>query len=845
MSISARSLDQIDNESYHAGPAPFDAPAVTVPLAPGRHTHPSGKVQLCLDGEWQMACDGDELARLSGDWTDAIPAQIPGSVHTALWKAGQIPDPYLGLNDAIARGMCFKTWWFKRTFSRPANTTGEKITFDGIAVHGTVWLNGIKLGEHEGMFGGPEFTVDSLLQDTNTLIVRIDPAPFEAGPGPLNDFFKGKNVGWARTVVFNNVYGWHYSNIPSLGIWRSVRLDGAPAVAIEHPFIAARDAKAGLVDLALKLRGPQGGWSGKLIGSLEPGNFTGEAHRFEMQVNAGAETKDLHLSLTVPNPRLWWPNGYGEQNLYRVVLSFIPVGGGIPDTCELPLGIRTIRMAPLPGGPYPDKFNWTFVINDRPLFIKGTGWCTMDPLMDFSPERYARLLDLARDQHIMMLRAWGSGMPETDEFYDQCDRLGILVFQEWPTAWNSHETEPYEILEETVRLNTLRLRNHPSLALWGGGNESDKPFGRAIDMMGRLSIELDGTRVFHRGEPWGGSLHDYTSDWGRKPLDHNLHLRADFFGEFGMNSVPVVESVMRYLPDEEKKFWPPPDTGAFFHHTPVFNTRDCMERLRQFSGYFSEGKTMPDFIFGSQLAASTCTRHTLELARTRWPSCSGALYYKMNDNYPAASWACVDWYGAPKMTHFFNMDAFAPLAAPVLFDSLENDNRPLDLDCWLLDDQDVLKDQAWQVRIRIYHSDLHRAAEKTFSGSGSIGSVRQLGVFALTSAQTHSTPLLITSEVVCQGQLAFRTFYWLNYEKEKDCLQHLPAATLQLKSSGANQVEVSNSSLLPAVGVHVEQPGKAHLFQVDDNYFWLEPGETKVLHASSTEGLVVKAWNVA
>jgi beta-mannosidase len=300
---------------------------------------------------------------------------------------------------------------------------------------------------------------------------------------------------------------------------------------------------------------------------------------------------------------------------------------------------------------------------------------------------------------------------------------------------------------------------------------------------------------------------------------------------------------MRYLPDEEKKFWPPPYTGAFVHHTPVFNTRDCMERLRQFSGYFSDGSTLSDFIFGSQLAASTCTRHTLELARTRWPYCSGALYYKLNDNYPAASWACLDWYGAPKMTHFFNMDAFAPLAAPILFDSFENEDKPLDLDCWLLDDHDALKDHEWLVKIRVYHSDLHCASEKTFSGSGSIDSVRQLGAFSLTSAQTRSTPLLVTSEVIQQGQLAFRTFYWLNYEKEKDCLQHLPSVTLQLNIAGANQIEVSNTSSLAAVGVHVEQPGKAHLFQIDDNYFWLEPGETKSLCVNSVEGLVVKAWN--
>ena len=109
-----------------------------------------------------------------------------------------------------------------------------------------------------------------------------------------------------------------------------------------------------------------------------------------------------------------------------------------------------------------------------------------------------------------------SGMPETDEFYNLCDRYGIMVMQEWPTAWNSHREgwQPYPLLEETVRRNTLRLRNHASLVMWGAGNESDRPFGKAIDMMGRYAVELDGSRPFHRAEPWGGSVHNYDCDWG-------------------------------------------------------------------------------------------------------------------------------------------------------------------------------------------------------------------------------------------------------------------------------------------------------------------------------------------
>ena len=172
--------------------------------------------------------------------------------------------------------------------------------------------------------------------------------------------------------------------------------------------------------------------------------------------------------------------------------------------------------------------------------------------MDFSRERYERFLDIAASQHVQMLRAWGSGMPETDDFYDLCDRKGIMVIQEWPTAWNSHLEQPYPALEETVRLNTLRIRNHPSLVILSGGNESGNPFGPAIDMMGRYAMELDGTRAFHRGEPWGGSQHDYNCWWGRQPLDYNLKMQADFYGEFGIASMPRYESVQRYLPALEK-----------------------------------------------------------------------------------------------------------------------------------------------------------------------------------------------------------------------------------------------------------------------------------------------------
>lgn len=837
------SMDESDRITFKAGPAPMDATPEEISLKSGKIPQPHGPEIVSLDGIWQMAEEGDQQARLTTDWEDSISATVPGSVHTALVQAGKIPEPSFGTNDTIARENSFKNWWFKKTFARPLGKGPVRLIFGGVAVKTTIWLNGKELGSHEGMFGGPEFDITDLIQDKNTLIVKIFPAPYEEGKGLPNDFFRGMNVGWMRTVVFNNVYGWHYSNIPAIGIWRPVNIETSPEVRIIDPFIATHNAQEGLLDFTTGLSSTRDSINGTLVGIIEPENFSGKAYHFTLPVETGTSSHTSRLQFQIPDPKLWWPNGLGEQNLYKLKLSFVPTNHGIADTCEVIFGIRTIRMAPWPGGPRKNLYNWTFVVNERPIFVKGTGWCTMDPLMNFSKERYDRFLTIAQKQHVQIIRAWGAGMPETDDFYDLCNRKGIMVMQEWPTAWNSHRWQPTPMLEETIRLNTIRLRNNPALVMYGAGNESDDIFHPVIDIFGRMSIELDGTRPFHRGEGAGGSVHNYNCWWGKAHLDANLTMTAGFFGEFGIACLPVLESVLRYLPDEEKTAWPPTDESAFAHHTPVFNKMEDMKRLYQYSGYFMEPDNMADFVLGSQLAQATAVRHTLERARTRWPECTGSLYYKLNDNYPAASWACTDWYGAPKMSHYFYENAFSPLHACVLFSTVNSVSQEVSLPVFLLDDNDSLSGHEWRVNVSAYNSGLEEIQTTSWCGREPIDRVSHLSDFHLTKEQTNSTPLLLVAEVVLDGRLADRTFYWLNYETRKDCLFNLPRTNLKMASANG-AVTIMNTGDLPAVGVHVTRPGHADTFLADENYFWLNPGETRRVVVNTTEGLKLEAWNL-
>lgn len=843
LAFQKSSLDQIDKLEFKPGSSPMDGTPVLIALQPGKTTHADGPVTVLLDGVWEMAEGGQESERLLGEWHDAIPARVPGSVHAALLNAELIPDPYVGFNDIVAKEQSFKTWWFKRTFDCPQGMPGEMLLFGGVAVSCTVWLNGEKLGSHNGMFGGPDFDVScKLVHGSNTLVVRIDPAPHRISRGEPNSFFTGMNVGWLDTVVFNNVYGWHYIDLPALGIWRSVVLKESPVVEIADPFIATKDAHKGIVSLSTTLRSKLEKWSGRLVGTIEPSNFVGDAYSFSYEVSSNSGAKEILLEFAIPDPKLWWPVDLGEPNLYELHLSFIDDDAGDTDYKTVTFGVRTIEMQPLPGGAQPQLYNWTFVINGKPVFVKGSNWCTIDALMRFDKERYDRFLTLAQNQHIQILRAWGGGMPETNEFYDLANRKGIMVIQEWPTAWDSHEVQPYDILEETIIRNTLRLRNNPSLVMWGAGNESGDPRGSAITMMGRLAYELDGTRPFHRGEPWGGSLHNYDVYWGSQPLDRNLSLTAPFIGEFGIASVPNYETVEKYLPDDEKNIWPIPATGSFAHRTPVFNKKDDMRLLEQYVSDFVQNDSIQNFVLGSQLAQATGMRHTLELARTRWPDTTGVCYYKLTDNNPAASWASVDWHGVPKLAYYIFQDAYAPLHAAVLFDSLTPAGKHLSLPVYLLDDADYLDAIDWKVVVRAYDSRLHEIKRQVFTGFGSIGCVLHVGYFDLTEEQTGSIPLLIVSEVITDGNIRDRTFYWTNYKLMQGSLFALPRTSLDVSKTDGYFV-IMNTGNTPAVGVHFECPSVSDVFVCEDNYFWLDPGEQRSIAVNETQGVNVKAWN--
>lgn len=806
---------------------------VSSPDGGGRHA--------CCACEEGKALRSGQVQSLNGAWTlsgadslnqdISVVYKVPGSIHAALRDAGVIPDPCLGCNDTIAERCSYRRWCAERTFYNDGTMTNPLLSFSGVANRCRVFINGVFVAEHEGMFGGPDIAVGRYLKrGDNLLKVELLPIPevYNGGwPATANE-------AWKHTVVANCVYGWHYSKIPSMGIWSDVQIIDRPDLRIENLFFITRSIEGGM---RMQLTLPNE-TTGEIHLLVRPDNFEGMPQAFVATVN-GAKG-DVAFDFDVKDPCLWWPNGAGRQNLYSAEVQLV-VDGKARSVCNRRFGIRTVDMKPFAEGKNDSLYNWTFCINGRDMFVKGTGWCMMDALLDFSRERYERFLSVARHQNIQMIRAWGGGMPETDAFYELCDEKGIMVMQEWPTAWNSHETQPFDILKETVALNTVRLRNHPSLVMWGGGNESDKPYGKAIDMMGCLSVELDGSRPFHRAEAWGGSRHNYNCWWDEMHLNHNLNMTAPFWGEFGVPSLPHAETVRKYL-DGEKYVWQPDKESAFTHHTPIFGTNGEISRLGQYAGYFTSMETLDDAVFGSQMSQVVGVRHTLERARTMWPNTTGALYYKLNDNYPGLSWSSIDYYGAVKPLHYFARRAFEPATTVLLFDRTNMAGQEVKIPYYLLDDNNIVTGQTVKAHLSVWNHKMQCVLDTAISVKPQ-NRVDKIADIVLTEEQTLSEMLYMKTDLLKDdGTLVARNWYFCNFETRRGVMLQSRAADVVMKQDGKD-ITLTNRSAYPAVGVTIDVPGYSPQLLLSDNYLWLDPGEAVTVRSNISGPAVVSWWN--
>ena len=587
-----------------------------------------------------------------------------------------MPDPFWASNEAGLQWIEEHDWEYRAEFAVPPETLAEEVielVADGLDTIATVQLNGREVARTENMFTGYRWNVKPLLRrGKNSLLIRFDSAmayirAHRTGhkPRELND-----PVG--RCVVIRKQqcqFGWDWGpRFVTAGIWRDIRLEGWSRNRLESVCVSQKHRTDGSVMLHLA---PE---------LARPAVRT--TCRWRLTLNETVVSEGTGLEISINNPRLWWPNGQGVQPLYRLEVEAVGPDGTSFGRWERRVGLRTITL-----DRHKDKWgeSFQFVVNGRAIFAKGANWIPAHSFVaGLARADYERDLVSTAQAHMNMIRVWGGGIYESEDFYDLCDELGLLVWQDFMFACTLYPADREFIASASAEaeFQGRRLRHRAALALWCGNNEvfgcnhhELLPDRKKLAEHDRLFHEelpaalrkVDAITPYWPSSPWRG---DHGSDhaagerrgdthfwdvWhARQPVKDYEKYVFRFASEFGMQSYSS--------PATNATFCPPAHDNVFgpemeSHQKNRFGNQiilDYVSRLYRFP------KDQAALIYLSQLNQAYCMQVGVEHYRRNMPRCMGALYWQLNDCWPVASWSSIEFTGRWRALHHVARRFFAP-----------------------------------------------------------------------------------------------------------------------------------------------------------------------------------------
>ncbi len=799
-------------------------------------------------GAWQLAQVGGEGGPL--------PATVPGTAHTDLLAAGRIPDPFLGLNEAEVQWVAERDWVWNRSFEASAELLARgrvELVFEGVDTAATVSLNGEKIARSDNMYVPLRIDVKGRLRaGENRLGVRIESPQRvrreRAAAAGLNlpEAFN-KAAAYLRKAPYS--FGWDWGPaLPASGIWKPVYLQTYDAcIADVWPRVRlAEDLDS--AELALEVEIEAAAGFGGEIEAVLSGHGQEISVRGEVKAPAGTS---LHkLSINVEKPELWWPNGLGDQPLYDLEVR-LTAGGKEVDSSRRRVGFRRIELAR-----EPDERGETFFfrVNGYPVFCKGANWIPDDIFLPrVTRESLARTLAMAGAAHMNTLRVWGGGAYESEDFYDLCDEMGFLVWQDFIFACGMYP-DHLDWFRESVRreaeANVKRIRGRACLALLCGNNENhqgwhewgwkksgkyDRFYGERLyhevlpDVCARLAPEVP----YWPGSPFGGEkpnsqergdMH-YWGVWHRQePAEGYEKLTCRFLSEFGFESGPPMKTVRELAGSGELR----PDSPVMLAHEKCTNGP---EKLGQYleTEFGAPTADVTEWVWRSQYVQAHCVGTALRHTRRRFPDCGGVLFWQLNDCWPVTSWSCMDHKCRPKALWFQARRDFAPAACSLADEGGE-------LSAWLACDRPENL-PAGQVRVRL----MDFAGKVLFAETADFQGASEPGALTVWSASRETLPLgdgkgvALVADYVVAGKLTSRALR--TFANHKDQPLGEPKISMTVTSVAPRDYEVTLASDRLVLGAMLTADGDPSPFS--DNFLHLLPGEPVTVHSSVGEGIEI------
>ncbi len=614
-----------------------------------------------LNGEWIMEQQNGERTK----------GQIPGSVYSFLLDAGKMENPHVGENELSALALMEEDYSFETTFD-----TGEKIlaqehqaiVFDGIDTLAEVSLNGTVLGRADNFFRRWEWDVTGLLQESgNVLRVDLDSPLRYIREKDAEQHFGGSRhamKGFPQIRKPHCMFGWDWGpRLPDAGIWKDVTLIGFGKARLEDVSIEQDHSDGVSVTVTAKASG----------GELEISLTTPEGEVFSLENGTPYKVK---------NPQLWWPNGLGDQPLYTVTVQ-LKENGELLEESKKRIGLRTLTI-------HREKDEWgesfAHEVNGIRFFGMGANYIPEDNVVSrITPERTRRLLEDSKACHFNVIRVWGGGWYPNDFFYDLCDELGLVVWQDMMYACaNYNLTDEFEesITAETVE-NVRRIRHHACLGLWCGNNEmewlaNDKKYDgndvtkayyiRMFEQIIPKILKKEDPHTYYwpsspssggsfdePNSPYRGDVHNWEVWHSGVPFSEYRKYCFRYLSEFGFQSFPCLQTVAGFA---EKKDW---NVFSRVMERHQRNEGANGKILQYLSMTYLYPSTFENLLYASQLLQADAIRYGVEHFRRNRGQCMGAIYWQLNDIWPVASWASLDYHGRWKALHYVARRFFAPI----------------------------------------------------------------------------------------------------------------------------------------------------------------------------------------